>query len=108
MNTEENNHEHPEVPSGIHPEHEDVKESPRFRSWWVGTWLAPIYVSGAIFFWCLVIYLLIGDRPRDWDYGTVPYVPGESVFSIAPIPKGVAPDQVILPEDTSDVENEDR
>lgn len=106
LNHEDNQHEHLEVPSGIHPEHEEVRESPRFRSWWVGTWFAPLLVSGGILFWCLAIYLLIGNRPRDWDYGVAPYVPGESIFSINPIPRGIPPEQVVLPEDTSDVDNE--
>lgn len=76
------------------PEHSDT---PAFRRWWVGGWLAPLLVTGWMLIWVFVIYWLIGDRPTDWNYGVTPYVPGESVFSTEHPPKGKAPAQVIIP-----------
>ena len=41
-------------------------------------------------FWVLTIYWLIGWRTRDWQYGSVPYVPGQSFF-VADYMTGPAP-----------------
>lgn len=79
---------------GRHPEHPDT---PAFRRWWVGGWLAPLLVTVWMLVWVLMIYRLVGDRPSDWNYGVTPYVPGESVFSTEHPPKGDAPEQVTLP-----------
>ena len=64
--------------------------------WWIA-WLAPLAVAGFTIGWCLFAYLAIGDRAPVWQYGTVPYVPGESVTSVEPMPKGAPPKQVELP-----------
>lgn len=105
MNQDNLDHEHLEIPMGVHPELEEVRESPRFRQWWVGTWFAPLLVSVGMLLWCVLAYLFIGDRPRDWNYGVLPYVPGQSIFSTNRVPHGATPNQVALPEDASDVEN---
>lgn len=70
--------------------------------WWVGGWISPILVAGFTLFWSLLIYWLIGDRARDWQYGVVPYVPGESVLSIERPARGEVPPQVTLPEKFDD------
>ncbi len=41
--------------------------------------------------WIGGIFLLIPDRPRAWDYGAVPEVPGESRFSTQQPPAGTLP-----------------
>lgn len=102
MNEERPNeeHTHPETPPGFHPEVPEQRESYTFRKWWVGGWLSPLAVAGFTLFWCLVIYLLIGDRPEIWKYGVVPYVPGQSVIS-SEVSSGREPTkQVELPEQT--------
>ena len=67
-------------------------------SWWAGGYLAPLLVVLFTIFWSLMIYRLIGVRGRDWEYGTVPYVPAQSRFTSQPAPQGPAPHQVVLPE----------
>ena len=63
----------------------------------VGGWLAPVLVILFTILWSLTIYALIGWRSRDWQYGAVPYIPAESVFTTRSYPAGQAPRQVILP-----------
>ncbi|MBI2842321.1 MAG: hypothetical protein HYX78_02870 [Armatimonadetes bacterium] len=98
MNAEEREHFHPEVPRGIHPESPEDRESPRFSAWWVGGWISPILVVAFTILWTLLIYALIGDRPRDWQFGVTPYVPAESIFSIEQPPPAAPPNQVELVE----------
>lgn len=82
-------------------EHKD-KHSGRSGSssdrWFVGGYLAPTLVVLFTIFWVLTHYWLIGDRPRHWQYGAVPYVPAESEFSSRPIPYGPPIKQVVLPK----------
>lgn len=92
----------PEVPKDIDTGSPEHRHSPHFTNWWVGGWLAPLLVAGGTLAWVFLIYFLIGDRPTDWKYGVVPYVPGESIFSIRPQPKGIVPPQVTLPDDTKE------
>ncbi len=72
-----------------------------FARWWVagsvGGWLAPSLAFGFTLVWCLMIYFLIGERIRDWQYGVVPYIPGQSILSTEPLTTGPVPDQVELP-----------
>jgi len=68
-------------------------------NWWVGGWFAPLAVTAFTLLWCLVIYLLIGNRPVTWQYGVAPYVPGQSVLSSERKPEGAVPNQVVLPEE---------
>ncbi len=68
--------------------------------WLVGGYTAPVVVVLFTIFWCLMQYWLIGWRSRDWEYGTVPYVPGISIVSTSSIPTGPPPRQVELPRQT--------
>jgi|GEM_PF-2036970 len=90
-------HRHPEVPRRIHleiPEHEQRLEISR---WWVGGFLSPILAVLFTIFWVFMSYWLIGWRSRDWEFGTVPYVPGQSYFTSYGSTGGKVPDQVEMP-----------
>jgi hypothetical protein len=51
--------------------------------------------------WALLAFLLVGDRPRSWEYGAAPYIPAESYSSTEPTPPAAtAPKQVELPPPT--------
>lgn len=99
LNEDRFDHEHPEVPSGVHPEEEAGREELRTYPWWAGGYLSPIVVVLFTIFWVLAAYWLIGWRVRDWQFGTVPYVPAESVYTTRPFPRGEVPRQVELPTD---------
>lgn len=45
------------------------------------SWAIIIVFSMAIIGWGLVNWAAIKDRPRDWDYGSLPDTPAESVYS---------------------------
>jgi hypothetical protein len=91
-------HTHPEMPKRLHPEYPEHRQSPQLSSWWVGRWLSPIIVAAFTIFWTLLIFALIGNRARTWQYGTVPYVPGQTIFSSNPVSTANPPKQVVLPE----------
>ena len=44
-------------------------------------WLIIIVLCAAIVGWGLVNYKLISDAPRQWDFGLLPQVPGQSIYS---------------------------
>lgn len=77
---------------------EPQKEKHWYRSWWVGSWSWPVGVTLATILWVLLIYFLVGDRSRDWQYGVMPYVPGASALSTESLGAGPAPHQIVLPE----------
>lgn len=68
-------------------------------TWWVGGWITPIIVVAFTVLWVLLHYWLIGDRSasRTWQYGTPPYVPGESIATVKPPTAGQPGNQVVLP-----------
>jgi hypothetical protein len=41
-------------------------------------WLIVFTITVLLVLWVGLSYWLIGDRPRQWDYGSVPYIPAES------------------------------
>ncbi len=75
---------------------------------WVGEWFSPVLAAAFTVLWGLLIYALIGDRPTTWKYGTIPYVPAESVFTTSGVPKGKVPKQVVLPEVPGEAARENR
>ena len=55
-------------------------------------------ISVLIVAWAGTIFFLIGDKPRDWDYGAHKSIPGESYQSTEPVGKSAEPPpQVELP-----------
>jgi len=68
----------------------DIAQVRRF----VGGWPVAIVVIAFTILWVLLIYRLVGDRPRDWEYGVEPYIPAQSTLSTKPTPSGPAPNQV--------------
>jgi hypothetical protein len=75
-------------------------ERPRANPRLVGGYLTPTIVVLFTILWVLLSYWLIGWRARDWQFGTVPYVPAESPFTTQRQPTGPAPKQVELPKPT--------
>jgi hypothetical protein len=60
-------------------------------------WLLPLAVAGGILVWNFLILRVVGNKPRDWAYGTLPYVPGEYYSSTEQPGRGTVPTQVPLP-----------
>lgn len=97
MNREQWNHKHKELPPDIHLEAEGHRDKLAGSNWWAGGYLSPTLVILFTIFWTLGIYWLIGWRSRDWQYGTLPYVPGQSSFTTDYGTSGTPPHQVIYP-----------
>ena len=72
-----------------YPHEEDHEMSAR-RSWAI-----VLLACFGIVAWGLLSYLLIPEPTRHWDLGTLPDVPGESVYSTAlPVPGAAVPKQM--------------
>ncbi len=68
----------------------------------LGSWLFIILLSGGLIGWAMFMMSVVKDVPREWDYGTVPFTPANSVYStevhdeqpeglmIEPLPEGVS------------------
>lgn len=58
-------------------------------------WIIIALLCLALIGWGLVNYGLVRDRPRQWDYGTLPEAPASSVFTeVEPAQQGAAPRQI--------------
>jgi hypothetical protein len=68
------------------------------------SWAAITAVVGLLVFWMMLVYMMVPDAPRTWDFNVLDDTPGGSVFSthvpsraengnpprqIAPLPEGV-------------------
>ncbi len=82
------------------PESHDTARDLTRPSTWVGGWLSPALTVAFTVFWIVLIIVLIGDRQarRDWQYGTVPFVPGQSILTIEPVDPDVSANQIELPK----------
>jgi hypothetical protein len=68
-------------------------EGPSARRHWVVILLASALIVG----WGLLIYTLVKDAPRQWDFGALPDVPAQSIYSSAPTPQPETPPRQIAP-----------
>ncbi|WP_224984102.1 hypothetical protein [Geomonas agri] len=74
----------------------DYDEQQELRSPW--EWVILIAFSGAIMGFGWLVYLLVQDAPRRWDFGQLPDAPAESIYS-SEEPRGKAQRQIRpLPE----------
>ncbi len=81
----------------ITPSNVDMSEESTF----VGGYIAPTLAVAFTILWVLMQYWLIGWRGRSWEFGAVPYVPGESAFVADYAPSIVeGKKQVVLPSNT--------
>jgi hypothetical protein len=64
-------------------------------------WTIVILFSAVILAWGLATFILVKDRPREWDFGALKDVPGQSIYSTdkaPPMPSDSARQITILPE----------
>lgn len=61
--------------------YEEHREFPLYLGWAI-----LLALSIGLVAWCMVLMMLIPDVPRQWDFGQLPDVPGESVYSTLPPP----------------------
>jgi hypothetical protein len=45
------------------------------------SWIVIALIGLSVVGWGLMNVLLVHDRQREWDYGTLPDVPGQSIYS---------------------------
>ena len=60
-------------------------------------WAILLGVCVALILWGLLNYTVIKDRVRTWDFGALPDLPSQSVYSSATPPKGRHPPRQIAP-----------
>jgi len=52
------------------------------------SWAIVIVFSLGVLGWGLANFLFIRDRPREWDFGALRDVPGQSIYSVDRTPAG--------------------
>lgn len=67
-----------------------------FLGKWAG-WLTTAGIMLAIVAWGMLIYAVVGDSPRRWNYVTMPDVPSESYLSTEHPARGTVPAQIEPP-----------
>ena len=77
-----------------------MNENVEQRGGGLKSWTIVILFSLVILGWGLAMFFLIKDRPREWDFGALPDVPGQSIYSVDKTPTTTnAPQQIqALPE----------
>ena len=76
-------------------QHDELEEpeGPSARRHWIIILVASALIVG----WGLLIHALVKDAPRQWDFGTLPDVPAQSIYSSAPTPQSATPPRQISP-----------
>jgi len=65
------------------------KHSPR-SGWWT-----VLLICACLAAWGLIQYVTIRDAPRQWDFGSLPDAPGQSIYSASrPAQQAVVPPQM--------------
>jgi len=55
----------------------------------ISTWLAALTLAALFLFWGLFIFFSVGVKwPPAWDFGALPDVPGQSIYSTHPVQPG--------------------
>jgi len=60
-------------------EHEEHREIPQALSW-----ALVIVLTACVVSWCMFLMMMVEDRPREWDFGALPDVPAQSIYSTQP------------------------
>ena len=60
-------------------EHEEHREIPQALGW-----ALIILLTACVVAWCMFLMMMVEDRPREWDFGALPDVPAQSIFSTKP------------------------
>jgi hypothetical protein len=60
-------------------------------------WAVVILVVLLTIGWGLLIYALVSDRPREWDFSSLPDAPSQSIYSTRESPEGPNPPRQIPP-----------
>jgi len=76
-------------------EYEHESRKPPRSGWWI-----VVVICASLAAWGLVQYATIRDAPRQWDFGALPDVPGQSIYSTSQPaqPKPAPPQMQPLPE----------
>jgi hypothetical protein len=71
-------------------------------------WVLIVLLGLSLIGWGLLVYLVLPDREREWDFGTLPQTPGESAFTTeepehsAPVPRQIEPLPRLAPPEASE------
>lgn len=50
-------------------------------------WAMVCLLTGAIIGWCMFLMMMLDDPARQWDFGALPDVPAQSVYSTSKSPR---------------------
>ncbi|HEY3397549.1 MAG TPA: hypothetical protein VGM19_07825 [Armatimonadota bacterium] len=61
-------------------------------------WLPVLIIALLMVVWIGLIFLLVRDRPRPWDFGAVQATPGQGYYGTRPPPPSAIPPDQVPPE----------
>lgn len=64
---------------------EQYEENKPIGSFW--GWAMVFLLTAAVIGWCMFLMMMVEDPPRQWDFGALPDVPAESIYSTQKSPK---------------------
>jgi len=73
----------------------EYEENREIGSMW--SWALVLLLCAFILVWGFAIHALVKDRPRDWNYGTLPDAPSQSIYSTEQAPEKTVPPRQVAP-----------
>lgn len=70
-------------------------EKKELSSFW--SWVIVILFSATIVAFGIVVFCLVRESPRQWDFGALPDIPAQSMYGTHPQPKETAVPRQIPP-----------
>ena len=74
---------------------EDYEENREIGSMW--SWTLVMILCAFIITWGFVIHALVKDGPREWNYGTLPDAPSQSIYSTEEASEKAIPPRQVAP-----------
>ena len=63
---------------------ERYEENRQVGAFW--GWAMVFLLTAVIIGWCMFLMMMVEDPPREWDFGTLPDVPAQSIYSTLEAP----------------------
>jgi hypothetical protein len=73
----------------------EYEEKHEIGSMW--SWVLVVLLCAVILAWGLTIHALVKDGPREWNFGTLPDAPSQSIYSTEETPEKAIPPRQVAP-----------
>ena len=66
---------------------EQYEENRQIGAFW--GWFVVFALTAGIIGWCMFLMMTVADPPREWDFGALPDVPAQSIYSTQQSPSAL-------------------